>query len=245
MMVFHSEPFTPKEVSLVLYAPSSLSPSKTGTVMEDQSTYEAQQEVIHPDDCSNTAPQSHQSEHQHDPSPSSDTHSSSSSAGTHGSSSPACEDSGAEEESISVAASHRDASPEPESPMDAAQPGNVELQTDTIGPGAVMEGTGDTVDTGQDVPHAGEVEEALKLEEGGEDHEPQEQDIPENTPELELEENGNGVELLDIINVSVLDDMAKRIQVEEVRNTHFSVNLVQIQMTKSLICYFVCGMALF
>lgn len=213
--------------------------------MEDQSTYEAQQEVIHPDDCSNTAPQSHQSEHQHDPSPSSDTHSSSSSAGTHGSSSPACEDSGAEEESISVAASHRDASPEPESPMDAAQPGNVELQTDTIGPGAVMEGTGDTVDTGQDVPHAGEVEEALKLEEGGEDHEPQEQDIPENTPELELEENGNGVELLDIINVSVLDDMAKRIQVEEVRNTHFSVNLVQIQMTKSLICYFVCGMALF
>lgn len=217
MMVFHSEPFSPKEVSLVLYDPSSLSPSKTGTAMEDQSTYEAQQEVIHPEDCSSTAPQSHQSEHQHDPSPSSDTHSSSSSAGTHGSSSPACEDSGAEEESISVAASHRDASPEPESPMDAAQPGNLELQTDTIGPGAVMEGTGDTVDTGQ-----GEVEEALKLEEGGEDHEHQEQDIPENAPELELEESGNGVELLDIINVSMLDDMAKRIQVEEVSNTDFS-----------------------
>lgn len=188
----------------------------SGKAMEDQSIYEVQQEVIHPEDCSSTAPQSHQSEHQHDPSPSSDTHSSSSSAGTRGSSSPACEDSGAEEESISVAASHRDASPVPESPMDAAQPGNLELHTDTIGPGVVMEGTGDTVDTGQDVPHAGEMEEALKLEEGGEDHEPQERDNPENTSELELEENGNGVELLDIINVSILDDMAKRIQVEEI-----------------------------
>lgn len=198
--------------------------------MED---HEVQQEVIHPEDCSSTAPQSHQSEHQHDPSPSSDTHSSSSSAGTRGSSSPACEDSGAEEESRSVAASHRDASPVPESPMDAA--GNLELQTDTIGPGVVMEGTGDTVDTGQDVPHAGEIEEALKLEEGGEDHEPQEQDNPENTSELELEENGNGVELLDI-NVSMLDDMAKRIQVEEVSNRGFSVNLVQIQKACVVLC---------
>jgi len=93
-----------------------------------------------------------------------------------------------------------------------------------------MEGTGDTVDTGQDVPLTGEIEEALKLEEGGEDQEHHEQDIPENTPELELEENGNGVELLDIINVSMLDDMAKRIQVEEVSNRDFSVNLVHILM---------------
>lgn len=197
--------------------------------MEDQSTYEAQQEVTQLEDCSSTASQSQQSEQQHDPSPSSDTPSSFSSAVTDSSSSPACEDAGAEEESVRVAASHRDAAPEPESPMDAAQTGNVEAQppqTETIGPGVVMEGTGDTVDTGQDVvkavPHAkqedgGGIEEALKLEEGGEDHEPQEQEIPENTTELELEENGNGVELLDIMNVSMLDDMAKRIQVEEVR----------------------------
>ncbi|XP_051724603.1 consortin [Ctenopharyngodon idella] len=200
----------------------------SGKVMEDQSTYEAQQEVIQLEDCCSTASQSHQSEQQHDPSPSSDTPSSFSSAVTDSSSSPACEDAGAEEESVRVAASHRDAAPEPESPMDAAQTGNVEAQppqTETIGPGVVMEGTGDTVDMGQDVveavPHAkqenaGEIEEALKLEEGGEDHEPQEQEIPENTTELELEENGNGVELLDIMNVSMLDDLAKRIQVEEI-----------------------------
>ncbi|XP_067311995.1 consortin [Pseudorasbora parva] len=199
----------------------------SGKVMEDQSTYKVQED-IHPEDRSSIAPQSHQSEQQHDPSPSSDTPSSFSSAVTDGSSSPACKDAGAEEEGISVAASHRDAAPETESPMDAAQPGNMEAQqphVDTIGPGVVMEGTGDTVDTGQDVmvdvPHVkqedgGEVEKAIKLEEGGEDHEPQGQEIPENTPELELEENGNGVELLDIINVSMLDDMAKRIQVEEI-----------------------------
>ncbi|KAF4101990.1 consortin [Onychostoma macrolepis] len=184
----------------------------SGKVMEDQSTSEAQQEVIQHEDCSSSAPQSHQSEQQHDPS--------SSSAVTDSSSSPACEDAGAEEESVSVAASHRDASPEPQSPMDTALSGNVEAQP-------VMEGTGDTVDTGQDVvesiPHAkqedgGEVEEALKLEEGGADQLPLEQEAPEKTAELELEENGNGngVELLDIMNVSMLDDMAKRIQVEEI-----------------------------
>ncbi len=210
--------------------------------MEDQSTSEAQQEVIQHEDCSSTAPQSHQSEQQHDPSSSS---SSSSSAVTDSSSSPACEDAGAEGESISVAASHRDAAPEPQSPMDIAQSGNVEAQP-------VMEGTGDTVDTGQDVvepiPHdkqedGGEVEEALKLEEGGADQVPLEQEVPEKTAELELEENGNGVESLDIMNVSMLDDMAKRIQVEEVRD-RFSLSLVQ--MTKSLlICCFVLGMALF
>ncbi|XP_016333778.1 consortin-like [Sinocyclocheilus anshuiensis] len=168
---------------------------RSGKAMEDQSTCEAQQEVIQPDDCSRTAPQSLQSEQQHDPSPSS--------AVT------ACEDAGAEEESGSVAASHRDAAPEPQSPMDAAQPHNTEAQppqTDTDGPGVVMEGTVDTVDTGQDevepVPHTKQV--------------PLEQDVPEKTLELELEENGNGVESLDIMNVSMLDDMAKRIQVEEI-----------------------------
>uniref|UniRef100_A0A8C2F3C8 Consortin, connexin sorting protein a n=1 Tax=Cyprinus carpio TaxID=7962 RepID=A0A8C2F3C8_CYPCA len=162
----------------------------SGKVMEDQSTSEAQQEVIKPDDCSSTAPQSHQSEQQPDPSPSTDS-----------SSSPACEDAGAEEE--------RDAAPEPESPMDTAQPDNTEAQppqTDTDGPGVVMEGTGDTVDTGQDVvepvPHTKQV--------------PPEQEVPEKTLELELEESRNGVESLDIMNVSMLDDMAKRIQVEEI-----------------------------
>lgn len=202
--------------------------------MEDQSTSEAQQEVIQPEDCSSTAPQSHKSEQQHDPSPSSATPSSSSSAVTDSSSSPASEDVGAEEDSgVSVAASHRDAAPEPQLPMDTAQPGNVEAQppqTDTD-PGVVMERTGDSVDTGQEpVPHTkqedtGEVEEALKLE-GGEDQVPLEQEASEKTPELELEENGNGVESLDFMNVSILDDMAKRIQVEEVGD-RFSVNLVQ------------------
>lgn len=207
--------------------------------MEDQSTSEAQQEVIQHEDCSSPAPQSHQSEQQHDPSSSS-----SSSAVTDSSSSPACEDAGAEEESLSVAASHRDAAPEPQSPMDTALSGNVEAQP-------VMEGTGDTVDTGQDVvepiPHdkqedGGEVEEALKLEEGGADQVPLEQEVPEKTAELELEENGNGVDSLDIMNVSMLDDMAKRIQVEEVSD-RFSLSLVQ--MTKRLICCFVLGMTLF
>lgn len=181
----------------------------SGKVMEDQSTSEAQQEVIQHEDCSSTAPQSHQSEQQHDPS-------SSSLAVTDSSSSPACEDAGAEEESVSMAASHRDATPEPQSPMDTALPGNVEAQP-------VMEGMGDTVDTGQDVVESvshtkqedgGEVEEALKLEEGGADQLPLEQEAPEITAELDLEENG--VESLDIMNVSMLDDMAKRIQVEEI-----------------------------
>ncbi|XP_016129533.1 consortin-like [Sinocyclocheilus grahami] len=181
----------------------------SGKVMEDQSTSEAQQEVIQHEDCSSTASQSHQSEQQYDPS---------SPAVTDSSSSPACEDAGAEEESASMAASHRDATPEPHSPMDTALPDDVEAQP-------VMEGTGDTVDTGQDVvesvPHTkqedgGEVEEALKLEEGGADQLPLEQEVPEKTAELELEENGNGVESLDIMHVSMLDDMAKRIQVEEI-----------------------------
>ncbi|XP_016133664.1 consortin [Sinocyclocheilus grahami] len=183
----------------------------SGKAMEDQSTCEAQQEVIQPDDCSSTAPQSLQSEQQHDPSPSS--------AVTDSSSSPACEDAGAEEESGSVAASHRDAAPEPQSPIDAAQPHNTEAQppqTDTDGPGVVMEGTGDTVDTEQDevepVPHTKQV--------------PLEQDVPEKTLELELEENGNGVESLDIMNVSMLDDMAKRIQVEEVDLEAASITMI-------------------
>lgn len=178
--------------------------------MDDQSTSEAQQEVIQHEDCSSTAPQSHQSEQQHDPS----------SAVTDSSSSPACEDAGAEEESISEAASHRDAAPEPQSPMDTAYSGNVEAQP-------VMEGTGDTVYTGQGVmepiPHTkqedgGEAEETLRLG-GGADQVPLEQEVPEKTAEVELEENGNGVESLDIMNVSMLDDMAKRIQVEEVSDT--------------------------
>ncbi|XP_043119546.1 consortin isoform X2 [Puntigrus tetrazona] len=167
----------------------------SGKVMEDQSTSEAPQEVIQHEDCSSTAPRSHQSEQQHDPS---------SSAVTDSSSSPLCEDAGAEEESVSVAASHRDAAPEPQSPMDSALPDN-------------KEGTGDTVDTGQCVlEDGGEVEEALKLEEGGADRLPEEQEVPEKTSESEPEENGNGVESLDIMNVSMLDDMAKRIQVEEI-----------------------------
>ncbi|XP_026085635.1 consortin-like isoform X1 [Carassius auratus] len=170
----------------------------SGKVMEDQSTCELQQEVIQPDNCSSAAQQSHQSEHKHDPSPSTDS-----------SSSPACEDAGAEEKGVSGAASHRDASPEPESPMDTAQTDNAEAQppqTDTDGPRVVMEGTGDTVDTGQDVvepvPHTKQVS--------------MEQEVPEITLESELEESGSGVESLDILNVSVLDDMAKRIQVEEI-----------------------------
>ncbi|KAK2879047.1 hypothetical protein Q8A67_019838 [Cirrhinus molitorella] len=198
----------------------------SGKVMEDQSTSEAQQEVIQPEDCSSTAPQAHQREQQHDPSPSSATPSSSSSAVTDSSSSPASEDTGAEEDSVSVAASHRDAAPEPQSPMDTAQPGHMEAQTPQTDTDnhrvTVMEGTGDTVDTGQDVPQTkqedtGEIEEALKLEEGGGgDQVALEQEAPEKTPELELEENGNGVESLDFLNVSMLDDMAKRIQVEEI-----------------------------
>ncbi|XP_052437205.1 consortin [Carassius gibelio] len=183
----------------------------SGKVMEDRSTSEAQQEVIQHEDCSSTAPQSNQSEQQHDPSSSSS--SSSSSAVTDSSSSPACEDAGAEEESVSMEASHRDATP-----MDTALPGNMEAQP-------VTEETGDTVDTGQDmvesVQHTkqedgGEEEEALMLEEGGADQLPLERETPEKTAELDLEENGNGVESLDIMNVSMLDDLAKRIQVEEI-----------------------------
>lgn len=183
-------------------------------------------EVIQPDDRSSTAPQPQQSEQHRDPSPSLATPpSSSSSAVTDGSSSLACEEARSEEESRSVEASHRDATTQPEhppseSPMDAAQPGNVEVQQPRTDTGDATEQTGDTVDTGQGIVETvaqgkqdGEeeeaVEKALKLEETAIDEE-----VPGNTPEFDSEEDGHGVESLDV--VSTLDDMAKRIQVEEV-----------------------------
>lgn len=205
----------------------------SGTVMEEHNTSEilAQQEVIQPDDRSITAPQSQQSEEHHDPSPSLATppSSSSSSSVMDSSSSPACEEARSEEESRSVAASHSDATTQPEHPpseplMDAAQPGNVEVQQPQTDSGAVTEQAGDTVDTGQGIVETvaqgkqddgGEeeegVEEALKLEETAGDEE-----VSENTPEFDSEEDGHGVESLDVTNVSTLDDMAKRIQVEEI-----------------------------
>ncbi|XP_051503008.1 consortin-like [Myxocyprinus asiaticus] len=195
----------------------------SGMVMEEHSTYETltQQEVIQPDDGSITTPPSQQSEQQHDPShvPATPT---SSSAVMGSSSSPASEDARERDERVSVVASHQDATPQTEHLPS-------ELQMDTANSGPVMEGTGDTVDTGQDVvetvTHTKEegggeeekvVEEVLKLEKGREDQEPLNQAIHENNPELDLEEDGHGVETLEMTNVSTLDDMAKRIQVEEI-----------------------------
>ncbi|XP_051579629.1 consortin-like [Myxocyprinus asiaticus] len=181
----------------------------SGKVMEEHSTNET---LIQPDDRSSTAPPPQQSEQQHDPSPHSATPTSSSSAVTDSSFSPACEDAREGEERVSLVASHQDASLEPERLPS-------EPQMDTVGSGLVMEGMGDTVDTGQDV-----VETHTKEEGGGEEEEEvveevlklDHQDVHENNPELDLEENGHGVETLDITTVSSLDDMAKRIQVEEI-----------------------------
>ncbi|KAI7804165.1 putative consortin, partial [Triplophysa rosa] len=197
---------------------------ETGTVMEEHNTSEilAQQEVIQPDHRSSTAPQSQQSEHDPSLAP---PPSSSSSAATDSSSSPACEEARSKEQSRSVEASHKDATTQPEHPpceslMDAAQPGNVEVQQPQTDTGAMPEQTGDTVDTGQGIVETpgmqdggGEREEVetLKLEETGDN-----QEVPENTPEFDSEEDGHGVESLDVTNVSTLDDIAKRIQVEEI-----------------------------
>ncbi|KAA0710912.1 Consortin [Triplophysa tibetana] len=194
--------------------------------MEEHNTSDilAQQEVIHPDHRSSTAPQSQQSEH--DPYPSlAPPPSSSSSAVTDSSSPPACEEARSKEESRSVEASHEDATTHPEHPlyeslMDAAQPGNVKVQQPQTDTGAVTEQMGDTVYTGQGIVETqgkqgggGEREEVetLKLEET-EDN----QEVPENTPQFDLEEDGHGVESLDVTSVSTLDDIAKRIQVEEI-----------------------------
>ncbi|TRY65772.1 hypothetical protein DNTS_029332 [Danionella cerebrum] len=108
------------------------------------------------------------------------------------------------EENTSISDSLRDADAEPEEAVDSAQP-----QPDTLGPGALM-------DTGQDevesVPLDQQVEEEmLKSEDDGEPP-----DVSGNPAQLEQEDFGNGVEMLDVLNVSMLDDMAKRIQVEEI-----------------------------
>ncbi|XP_052009125.1 consortin [Xyrauchen texanus] len=191
----------------------------SGMVMEEHHTYET---VTQPDDGSITTPPSQQSEQQHDHTPVPDMPTSSSSAVMGSSSSPAYEDAREREERVSVVASHQDATPQTERLPS-------ELPMDTANSGPVMEGTGDIVDTGQDVvetvTHTEEegrgeeeevVEEVLKLEKGGEDQEPLDQAVHENNPELDLEEYGNGVETLEMTNVSTLDDMARRIQVEEI-----------------------------
>lgn len=172
--------------------------------MEDQSTSEAQQELSQPEDCSSSSPQQ---QHDHTPSSLTTPTSSSPSAVTDSSSSPDCE------QKVNVPDSQSHA--EPQAPMDVS-PADQRPQTDTIGPAVLMEGTGDTVDRGQDVPHTelddrGNVEESVKVEAGGEDGEAVEQEVLEIM--TEMEENGNG---LDFINVALLDDMAKRIQVEEI-----------------------------
>lgn len=189
----------------------------SGNVMEDPSSSEAQQELSQPEDCSSSGPQ-----RQHDHTPSSTATpttptlsllamptSFSPSAVTDSSSSPDCE------QKVNVPDSQNHA--EAQAPMDVS-PADQRPQTDTIGPAVLMEGTGDTVDTGQDVPHTemddgGNVEESVKEEGGGEDGEVLEQEVLEITAEMEMEENGNG---LDFMNVAMLDDMAKRIQVEEI-----------------------------
>ncbi|XP_052001622.1 consortin-like [Xyrauchen texanus] len=171
----------------------------SGTVMEEHSTNDT---LTQPDDHCSTTPPPQQSKQQHDPSPFSATPTSSSLAVTDSSFSPACEDAKEGEERVSLVDSHQDASLEP-----AHLPS--EPQMDTVGSGPVM---GDTVDTGQHVveTHTEEkeevVEEVLKLDQ---------QDVHENNPELDPEENGHGVETLDITTVPTLDDMAKRIKVEE------------------------------
>ncbi|XP_056333627.1 consortin-like [Danio aesculapii] len=185
--------------------------------MEDQSSSEAQQELGQLEDCNSSSPQQ---QHEHTPSstvtpttpnPSSLTTptSFSPSAVTDTSSSPDCE----QKVNVPDSQSHAEA----QAPMDVS-PADQRPQTDTIGPAVLMEATGDTVDTGQDVPHTvmddgGNVEESGKVEAGGEDGEVLEQEVLEITTEMEMEENGSG---LDFINVAMLDDMAKRIQVEEI-----------------------------
>ncbi|XP_049319438.1 consortin [Astyanax mexicanus] len=103
------------------------------------------------------------------------------------------------------------------------------------GPGVEMEGGGASLDTGQDLePERGEPEEqkgvgdqekeqeeveeaveALELEGGGGQQEPLDLEVPELRVEEEPEEEeGHGVETLE--RIDTLDDLAKRIQVEEI-----------------------------
>ncbi|XP_072545029.1 consortin [Salminus brasiliensis] len=100
------------------------------------------------------------------------------------------------------------------------------------GPGVAMEGGGESLDTGQDLgservdvaeteEKRGEDEveveeavEALELEAGREPQEPLDLEVPELRVEEELEEEGHGVETLE--RADTLDDLAKRIQVEEI-----------------------------
>ncbi|KAI4894554.1 hypothetical protein NFI96_006988, partial [Prochilodus magdalenae] len=61
-----------------------------------------------------------------------------------------------------------------------------------------------------------EAVEALELEAGGEHQEPLDLEVPELRVEDELEEEGHGVQTLEVGKTDTLDDLAKRIQVEEV-----------------------------
>ncbi|XP_065109626.1 consortin [Paramisgurnus dabryanus] len=214
---------------------------RSGNVMEEHSTFDI---LAQPDDSSSTALQPQQSEQPHDPSPSLATPLPSSSALTDSSSSSACEEASLEEESRSVAASHGDATPQPEnlpseSPMDAPQPGDVKAQqpqTDTDGPEAVTERTGDAVDTWQDMK---ETDTRSKLDGGGEEEvmvekadvlKQEETGDDQDVPEFDLEDE-HGVETLDVITVSTLDDMAKRIQVEEITPAAGLVSILKRQVS--------------
>ncbi|XP_028846840.1 consortin isoform X2 [Denticeps clupeoides] len=64
-----------------------------------------------------------------------------------------------------------------------------------------------------------EAEEALELQEGMSemDQGPVDLDVPEETPEeFEVDEDGFGLEAVELVKAATLDDMAKRIQVEEI-----------------------------
>ncbi|XP_017541269.2 consortin [Pygocentrus nattereri] len=120
-----------------------------------------------------------------------------------------------------------------ESPADTHTVAKLTGALRTRGPGEEMEGEGESLDTGQDtgldrtevaepVEKGGgeeEVEEAveaLELEAGGEHQEPLDLEVPELRVEDELEEEGHGVETLEVEKMDTLDDLAKRIQVEEI-----------------------------
>ncbi|XP_036448546.1 consortin [Colossoma macropomum] len=122
---------------------------------------------------------------------------------------------------------------EAESPADTHTVAKVTDALRTGGPGKEMEGGGEPLDTGQDLgPDRTEVAEpvekgggeeeveeaveALELEAGGEHQEPLDLEVPELRAEDELEEEGHGVETLEVEKTDTLDDLAKRIQVEEI-----------------------------
>ncbi|KAL6477236.1 hypothetical protein MHYP_G00130710 [Metynnis hypsauchen] len=120
-----------------------------------------------------------------------------------------------------------------ESPADTHTVAKLTDALRTGGPGEEMEGGGESLDTGQGtgldrtevaepVEKGGgeeEVEEAveaLELEAGGEHQEPLDLEVPELRVEDELEEEGHGVETLEVEKMDTLDDLAKRIQVKEI-----------------------------